>query len=270
MKQSSEILIVTPTLGTRETLLETCKSVRNLGGDRVHHVVTCPRTAMSKVLEMAPEAEVIEEAGGKGVYGAVNHILQGHASSYQWVGYINDDDYWLPDMKRLIDSIDKDSTDDIVYGRVLYINESGDPLMVSSCTARYKSFPLLAARGIVMFTQQAVLIRSELYLRLNGFDERFRLAADTDFWIRAILGGARCRFLNKVCAAYRLQPGQLSADLATQQAETRRILTQNGLKGETWRARLAVARFRLENATLYLTRLLNPTGRGYRIRSNMG
>jgi GT2 family glycosyltransferase len=270
MKNSCKILIVTPTLGTRQTLRETCKSVRDIGGDKVHHVVTCPQAAINTVSGMVEGVEIVEEGGGKGVYGAVNHVLKSRASNYDWVGYINDDDYWLPDMKGLIESAIKNSTHDILYGRVLFVNQTGQPLMVSSCSARYKSFPMLAARGIIMFTQQAALIRSNLFLRLGGFDESFRLAADTDFWIRAITGGARCRFIDKVCAAYRLQPGQLSADSKTQKAETDRILAQYGLRGNTWLARLEATRFRLENSKLYLTRLLRRGEKGYAVREHIG
>jgi hypothetical protein len=270
MRPSPEILIVTPTLGMRQTLRETFKSVRDFGGDKVRYLVTCPRTAMKTVSEMIEDAEVIEEGGAKGVYGPVNHVLKSRASNYAWVGYINDDDYWLPDMKRLIDSSIGNSNDDILYGRVLYINEHGDPLTVSSCTDRYKSFPMLAARGIIMFTQQATLIRSDLYLRLGGFDESFLLAADNDFWIRAITSGARCRFIDKVCASCRLQPGQLSGDLKALRAESTRILSQNGLKGDTWPARLEAARFRVENANLYLSRLLSSRGRSYKVRGSLG
>ena len=270
MKNPSEILIVTPTLGTRQTLHETCKSVRDIGGDKVHHVLTCPQTSIEAVSGMVEGTEVIEEGRGKGVFGAVNHILKSRASNYDWVGYINDDDYWLPDMKGLIDSAMENRENDILYGRVLFVNQRGKPLMVSSCTARYKSFPILAARGVSIFTQQAALIRSDLFLQLGGFDESFRLVADNDFWIRAITGGARCRFIDRVCAAYRLQPGQLTADSKTQKAETSRVLAQYGLRGDTWLARLEAARFRLENSKLYLTRLLKTRGRGFVVRRHVG
>ena len=269
MKNSCKILIVTPTLGTRQTLLETCKSVLDIGGDKVHHIVTCPRTAIDDVTQMAEGVEVVAEGGGKGVYGAVNYVLKSRASNYGWVGYINDDDYWLPDMKGLIDSALEDRENDIFYGRVLFVNQHGKPLMVSSCSARYKSFPILAARGISMFTQQAALIRSDLFLRLGGFDENYSLVADTDFWIRAITSDARCHYINIICAAYRLQPGQLSADLKTQKAETDRLRAQYGLRSNSWLARFAAVRYRFENSKLYLSRLLRRVGKGFAVREHI-
>jgi hypothetical protein len=269
MNNSFKILIVTPTLGARQTLVKTRDSVRDVGGDRVHHVITCPLTAIDAVSGMLGGAEIIEE-GGRGVYGAVNHILRGRAADYEWVGYINDDDYWLPDMKVVIDLALNERENDIVYGRYLFVDRQDRPLMKASGSARYKSFPILAARKLYAFSQQCALTRSELFLRLGGFDESFHIFADNDFWIRAIMGGARCRFLNKLCAAFRLQPGQLSADLGKMDSEWSRMVSQHGLDGNTWQARFEAARFRIENAKVYLARLLKPTGRGYTVRANMG
>ena len=269
MKLSSKILIVTPTLGTRQTLLETCKSVRDIGGDKVEHIVACPGKAINAVMGMVNGAEVVEEGKGKGVYAPVNHVLKMKAPHHEWVGYINDDDYWLPDMKRLIDSVSENSTSDVFYGRVLYINEQGDPLIVGSSSNRFESVPILAARGIFAIPQPATLIRSDLYLRLGGFDETLRLLADTDFWIRAIMGGAHCRFIDKVCATYRLQPGQLSGDTKAFKLETDRMLAQHGLRGDNWRGRIEEGRYRLENAKVYFTRLWQTKG-GLRSRDLMG
>jgi GT2 family glycosyltransferase len=269
MNKSFKILIVTPTLGTRLTLRETCKSVRDFGGGRVHHVITCPLMAIDEVSTMVSGVDIIEE-GGCGVYGAVNHILKERAADYEWVGYINDDDYWLPGMDAMIDLAVTDHGNDIVYGRYLLVDQDAKPLMIASGSARYKSIPILAARKLYAFSQQCALTRSELFLSLRGFDESFHIFADNDFWIRAILGGARCRFLNKLCAAFRMQPGQLSADLGKMDSEWRRMVSQHGLDGDSWQARFEAARFRIENVKVYVSRLLKPRGRGYTVRANLG
>ena len=122
----SKILIVTPTLGTRKTLIETCGSVQDFGGEAVDHVITCPAKAITTVSQMVGDLEVVEEKG-KGVYGAVNHILKERAAKYEWVGYVNDDDYWLPSMSKLIQLSQEAKLADIVYGRVQFVdaNEIG-------------------------------------------------------------------------------------------------------------------------------------------------
>jgi GT2 family glycosyltransferase len=249
-----DILIVTPSLGKRESLKLTCRSVAEFGSERVHHVITCPCEARDRISEMVPDVEVVSDDESRGVYAAVNQVLK-KFRGHQWIGYINDDDYWLSGMEVLVEET-KQSDLDILYGKVQFVDGENRPMMDSSGSARWKDFPLLAARQIYPFTQQAVLFRAELFQKLGGFDEAFSLLADNDFWIRAIRAGARCQYFSTICAAYQMHAGQLSSDEGKIRAETQRLLNQHSLDPTSLACRLAELRFRFDNVEIYAKRLI--------------
>jgi hypothetical protein len=266
---SNKVLIVTPTLGSRDTLYRTCASVKAIGGGRVRHLLTTPNMT-DIVAAQGCNVETIIDANGKTLYSALNHAIRHYAHGHAWIGYINDDDYWLDSMSGILDIVEGDNNNDIVYGRVRFINQRGDPLAVSACSPRYRAFPLLASRGIPLFTQQAVLFRSDLFFKLGGFDEKYRLVADTEYWIRAILSGAKCKFVDSVCAAYRLQPGQLSGNTTLQLAETDAMLKQHVLDGNRVAAKIEEILFKAYNIPVYLNRIYQTKGALYKISEHLG
>jgi GT2 family glycosyltransferase len=250
---SKKILIVTPTLGTRDSLIETIASVDRFGS-QVRHVIVCPPDKVGEVRAMVGAGrEVMPERRKGGVYAAVNDILVDAAHDCDWIGYINDDDYWLDGMGDILDR-SAHSEADIIYGRVEFVDLHGKHLVYSSSTGFYQLFPYLAAHGVYIFTQQAVLIRRSLFARLGGFDEQFRIQADNDFWIRAIASDAKCEYVDAVCAAYRVHDNQLTAG-STSLVERRRMLALNNLSSDRLKSRLALLFYRFANAPSYIARL---------------
>jgi hypothetical protein len=167
--------------------------------------------------------------------------------------FINDDDCWLPDYRKLIDAMLCDESLDMVYGRTRYVNECGQTIGTQTCYGRFRSFVSLFKQGIIMLTQQATIIKSELYFRLGGFDESYKLIADTKFWIQLSQEPSlHYQYINKECAAYMIQDGQLSSDKTTQSAEHVRLCAEVASENlSKWDALL----FRLANAHIYINRL---------------
>lgn len=223
--EGKDILVVTATLGTRSTLGRTIESVKTVGGARVEHVLVVPAKSLSDIKTEYPGIKVIAEPDDcKGIYSALNFGLSKYAKDYKYLTYINDDDYWSPEFSSLITILDDDDTIDIAYGRVNFIDEDNDFIATQVSSPRYKAFSELLANRIVLFTQQATLLKSSLFIDLSGYDESFKLAADTKFWMDAIALGAKLKFVNTICAMYMLQDDQLSSDKELQRIEHTRIL----------------------------------------------
>lgn len=251
------ILIATPTLGERESLLQTIVSVAQFGAS-VRNIIVCPAGRVASLRRLVdPQSEVVSETRRTGVYGAVNDVLLQTDIECDWVGYINDDDYWLDGMGELLKR--SQTTDaDILYGRVEFVDWYGKHIAYSSSTRYYKIFPYLASHGVYIFTQQAVLIRRSLFSRLGGFDEQYKIQADNDLWVRAIKSGVKCEYLDNVCAAYRVHENQLTAGNSGL-VERQRMLLLNNLSTKTVASRLALSFYRLANAPMYLGRIARGT-----------
>ncbi|WP_442844800.1 hypothetical protein [Leeuwenhoekiella sp. H156] len=253
------ILVVTATLGNRKSLARTVKSVAEIGGANVKHVLIAPKEEIQHLGESHPQLEILEEPGHvKGIYAALNYALLKYAPNFEYLTFINDDDFWLPAYRNLIDLVLSNKTVDVAYGRVLYYNESANVISKQTCSPSYENFEALFFSDVILFTQQSTLIKSELFTDLNGFDESYKLVADTDFWIRAIKKRAVFEYVNAFCAGYTLQVGQLSSDGSLQDAEHE--LLKSRLKKPGFSKRIVVLLvFRLRNMSIYINRLIAGT-----------
>lgn len=251
----AKILVLTPTLGNRKTLSKTIESVKNIGGTLVKHVIVAPQKQIPYIKECFGDIECLPELEGKkGIYAALNHGFNTYGKDYEYLTFINDDDYWLPDFKLLINTIDEGY--DFVYGKVNYILENKKGVVKPmACSNQFKEFIPLLHRKIVLFTQQATLLKSELFFQLGGFCEDFKLVADTKFWADLSLMNIRYKYISKSCAAYAIQFGQLSSNKELQSRE-RELLIKKIPKRNLILQYLAVLKFRFNNIFIYLKRWL--------------
>lgn len=257
MHADRRILVITATLGTRPTLSQTIRSVREIGGEDVRHVIVCPQSQIEAIQNRYNGIECLAEPEGKrGIYPALNHGFETFGREHRYLTFINDDDYWRPDFKRLIDAVNMDATLDLVYGKTCYLNENGVQIGVQACSGKFKDFVPLLQKNIVLMTQQATLLKSNLFFKLGGFDESYKLVADTKFWAELSLLDIKYKYIDKVCAAYMIQDGQLSSDQSLQQSESARLLS--GL--QTKKSGLSSLQFRLANTATYLKRMTKKKG----------
>ena len=254
----SKILVITPTLGNRNTLAKTIESVRTIGGSLVKHIIVAPERQIPFIKETFGDIEcLLEQEGKKGIYAALNHGFKTYGRDYDYLTFINDDDYWLPDFKLLINTIEEGY--DFVYGKVNYILENKNGVFKPmACSNQFKDFIPLLHSKVVLFTQQATLIKSKLYFQLGGFSEEFKLVSDTKFWGDLSLLDIKYKYIPKPCAAYVIQEGQLSSNKELQRRE-KNIMIQSFPRVSRSKKYIALLRFRFNNLFVYVQRLFNHT-----------
>lgn len=223
----NKILVLTPTLGKRESLLRTIESVREIGQEHVKHIIVCPKGMIPHLSSLSGGIECLPEPEGcKGIYTALNHGFNTYGKKYEYLTFINDDDYWLPNYKRLIDAVNLNDSLDLVYAKTMYVNADGKEIGKQASSRQFGHFLDLCQRGIILLSQQSTLVKSSLFFKIGGFDDSYKLVADTKFWIQLSLLRPRFRYLNVYASCYTLQRGQLSDDRTTQQTEHQRMLNE--------------------------------------------
>ncbi len=198
---------------------------------------------------------IVESPTGGGMYAALNQGLSA-PGSWDWFSYINDDDRLGADFPRLAASHCRPENRRVIaFGRVGMIDEAGRPLYDFPTTDRLGDLAALLAEGIMPFTQQGMIASRDVWETLGGFDARYRLAGDLDFWVRAWQAGFEFRFYDLRVGDWRLRAGQQSADGQRMWAEQERCLAAIREKAPPRRARfVAKWRFRLRNTPNYLAR----------------
>lgn len=251
---NNKILVITATLGDRSSLSRTIESVRNINTGNISHVIVAPESRISEIEKKYKIKCIPEPKGKKGIYAALNHGFYTYAKDYDYITFINDDDYWLPSFNKMIEVLDKDPSIDFIYSKTLYVDENNRVFRKQSCSNQFYFFSDLFHRGIILFTQQTTLLRSELFFKIGGFDESYKLVADTKFWIQLSLLKPKYKYLNTFTTCYMIQNGQLSSDKTVQNREHRRLKEEYPVK-ENIRMRMAEFKYRLINIGNYIQRL---------------
>lgn len=214
-----KLLVITPTLGKSPWLDETVASVAR-DARKAIHVLVGPAKSESELERRYPHCKFIAEPNVGGMYAAINAGLVSAATSeWNWFTYLNDDDRLEAGIGEALDlARSMNAANCVVYGDVRYIDAVGRDLGRMPI-ARASAVSTLLAAGRAPFTQQGTLVSRALWESLGGFDTRWRLAADYDFWCRAAASRARFLRVSVTVASFRLHGAQLSANRAAMMAE---------------------------------------------------
>lgn len=219
-----DTLVVTPTLGVRETLARTVSSVQRNGCGRVFHVIVAPEKCVDKLQADFPDVTVISEGSSRSLYEAINVAIVRFSGQYKYFSYINDDDYWCGGYVSLFHILDCSRSVQLAYGKIALVDLAGNELRKVPVAPRGLGFVRLQHLGVDGFTQQAVLMRSEVFRLLGVFDVRYRLLADCDMWARAATAKLVMRHTTKLCACYAVHAGQLMTQINAANDERSKIL----------------------------------------------
>lgn len=252
-----EILILTPTLGTSRYLPETMAAVGAITGARIRHVLVCPAERIPALRQAYPACTVVADAGrAGGIYGALNAGLNAGPDGWDWFTYINDDDLLAPGFSRLLaQHCRPENAATVAYGNIMNIDPSGCPLGRMTVEPAPGRMPALLQQGISPAGQQGMLFGRPVVQALAGYRLEFKLCADLDFWARAHARGFRFVHYPWTVGSFRIQPGQLSGDVALTRRELEAITAEcfpapSPAAARGW-ARIL---YRLYNAPRYLER----------------
>lgn len=209
-----KVLLVTPSLGTSPWLDATVASVEEHAPEARHRLVV-PSRLVSVLQARFPRTEIVAEAGG-GMYGAINEAVR-LAGEWDLMGYLNDDDLLLEGFRELFRRADS-GWKHVLYGDVEYIASDGRRLGRMPVASPQEVGAILA-RGRAAVAQQGALITRATWEALSGFDCRWRLASDYDFWCRASAQATEFRRVSATVAAFRLHGHQLSSNRDAMDAE---------------------------------------------------
>jgi len=255
----SRLLVVTPTLGISEYLDRTIEGILALPVP-FQHVLVCPAPVVAALQQRFSHAIVLPDAGkAAGLYGAINVAIQKISDGWDWFTYINDDDELGPDFGRIAaQHFAAPDPEPVVYGEVRIIDEKGGTISFLSLERNLGSIPALLRAGISPLSQQGMLFHRELVRELGGFDTKYRICADLDFWARALAGGHRFRYCRAEMGRFRIRRGQISGEVSLTTREQDEIACRLfPIAGSAVQRWVAKFRFRLRNTPRYIARIRN-------------
>jgi glycosyltransferase involved in cell wall biosynthesis len=212
---SGPLVLAIPVFRGERFLSETLASLNMQGADLrwwLQDAVSPDRTA-EIARGMAREGDTIVSEPDTGQADALNRAMRRMGGEV--IGFINADDCLLPGAaRRVLDFFDAHPEVDLVAGGIEWMDENGAP--DGSHAGRIESLAeVLDVYGVWwrerQWVQPEVFYRRALWERVGGFDTRYDLAFDFDFWVRCFLAGARVAHLPGPLARFRRHAGQKSA-----------------------------------------------------------
>ena len=115
------------------------------------------------------------------------------------VAYLNSDDIYLPGALARVAAEFSDPKCYWMSGTCQFFNQSGIQ------HSERRSPPSFRPRWFdhCWLSQPAVFWQRSLFERYGFFDERLRYCMDYDFWLRLVVGGEHCHFVDHPLAAFR-------------------------------------------------------------------
>ncbi len=252
------LLILTPTLGTSPYLDETIHSIDELPWP-IQHVLVCPADKIAELSQRFPTKRVVEDGGREGgLYGALNAgLAAANDLSWDWYTYLNDDDLLTAKFAEMLARHDaRNDLASVAYGDVRTIDAGGASLGRMTVESHPGYFPALLQGGISPVGQQGMVFGAPVVRHLRGYDLRYSVCADLDYWARAFTQGFTFRYHQMEVGRFRVRPGQISGavSLLSQQMEeiTRRHFATPVSSSAK---RFARWRYRCRNLPRYLERL---------------
>lgn len=256
MSKKIRWLVITPTLGRSPFMHETISSCSYLPGD-VEHIIVCPTEERNKILVDFPNLQVTAESNsmGGGMYGAINDGIISAKNKYDFFCYLNDDDFYLADISKIVNLIENDQ-DVIYYGKTMMVDANRRLLYQAPFAHFSRLIPLFLKNHIIPFMQPSMIVPYSVMEKLVGFDSSYRYCGDLDFILRAVSIGVKFRLIDFRISAFRLHKGQLSSFSKKMSDETNQAYEKLGFKLLTFKLNYFIVKFMfsLTNIRSYIDR----------------
>lgn len=252
-KITPKVTYIIPTLNSAETLdltIYSLKCQQNVDVD----IIIVDSGSTDTTLEICQKwgvKSIYAEPGS--MYYAINMGLKN--ATTKWLGYINSDDWLYPhSLSRLISLGDKKCSS-VVYGNCDYTDGEGR-FIYSFSAAKPEQLVSLFKYRIFGFAQQSAIFTSNYYREMNGFDEKYLLSADADFYLRGLKNKHTfSRLGNKSVSCFRIHQNQLS-NIKKKSMELEKKLIYSQLEPPNLYDMHQFLRWRSGNSFQYLIRLL--------------
>jgi len=186
------------------------------------------------------------------MYAAINKALFTCEST--WLCYLNSDDIVYPSSYARLISYGESQNADIVYGSCDFIDNEGRYLH-SYSPGRPNELRSQLLVSSLPFAQPAAIFRKKVYKQLDGFDERYNLTSDHDFYLRSTLAGFKFAMLKgKSVCGFRISSTQLSQKTIMMREQTKQVCQKYGKP--TFKDYWLTGLWKIRNWPNYLIRLL--------------
>lgn len=191
----------------------------------------------------------------RGVYDAFNKgFTMATGDVYAW---LDGDNYFRPNIIGVIAGIfQQDPSIDIVHGDIEMVSHDGKPINIYKAPAVSFRNALIKNTGAIPL-QPAAFFKKDLYKKSGGFDLRYPVAADHDFWLKVLKDNPKVYCYNGIVGSYRRGNATNSQSLRGISRGMKEMLSIGDVYGQPYYAKLLlVAKYALSFLSALKKRIL--------------
>jgi hypothetical protein len=252
------LLVITPTLGQSPHLEGTVECIDRLDLS-VQHIISCPRAKVAELRARFPRSHVVADGGGTGLYSAINAGLAAAAEQpWDFFTYLNDDDRFGVHFAAIFERhATTENLRTVGFGYIWNIDQAGRKLTGMTVGPYPQQYPALLQMGISPTGQQGMIFGRQVVEAIGPYSTEYRICGDLDYWCRAMAAGFRFIFYPLEAGHFRLQAGQISADVQRLRDELHRIVRIHfPTPIPVLQKKVAKATYRIYNAPRYVQRIV--------------
>ncbi|MBT6440452.1 MAG: glycosyltransferase [Flavobacteriales bacterium] len=184
-----------------ELWIENCiKSVLNQTYNNIEYIIVDGNSTdhtLEVINKYADKIDKIVSEQDTGIYNAMNKGIALSKGAY--IGLLNADDCYLPHtVERVVDEF-KGGGVDLVYGHMREFVELTDRCLMKTVQSNLDEIKMRMS-----IFHPTIFVSREVYEKTQGYNEKYKIAADYEFVLHAIKCGFSFAKLNRVLTNFRL------------------------------------------------------------------
>ena len=195
---------------TSQTMFDQCELILIDANspDSEHEVI-------KEYLDIYDNINYIKLKKDPGLYACWNIAIK--ESSGRYMNNANIDDSKSIDCLEIkCEVLDKNNDIDLVYADSFISSLENCSYIHAEKTSEYRyNFPDFSIENLIDCNppHQSPVYRKSLHERFGYFDEKYKSASDSEFWLRCASGGAKMKKIDEVLGVYYNNPNGVSTDL---------------------------------------------------------
>ena len=248
MKSNPRFSIITVSYNAKEDLEKSIKSVSNQTFKNYEYlVIDGNSTDGTKELLRKYDKEINYWVSEKdnGIYNAMNKGARVANGDYLY--FLNAGDTFSD--KNSLEGVSReiDNNQDLIYGRIRVVNKRNDKSYIRG--KKITKFNIKLGNKV---SQQAVFIKREVFNKVGGLDERYKIAADFDLLCKVFDGNYLIKKIDLIVCNY--DGDGVSSNLKKSYLDTGKVI-KNRYGGLNWNIYLVLMILKLVIAGFYIKKI---------------
>jgi glycosyltransferase involved in cell wall biosynthesis len=144
-----------------------------------------------------------------GVAAAMNNGF--NLATGDFFGWLDADNYYHKDIfKKVNQIISREEKIEIIYGNVYIVNIDGQETKKHIVTKTLSYEKALKDMSGSIPVQPGVFFKNTLFYNVKGFNQKYKVAGDIDFWIKNLKNNPHYHYLDEIFGYYRLDKRGIS------------------------------------------------------------